>query len=65
MKYKVVEATLEYLKEIEFDFNFDGYEVGDTVNMLGQILNISQIGGGVVGASNKDSVVFVQEIISS
>jgi len=63
MKYKVIESTVDYLKNIEFEFDFSNNRVGDTVEVLGQKVVLSQLGNGVVGGSNPDSIIFVQEVI--
>ena len=62
MKYRIVEATTDYLKNIEFDFDFSKFKVGDEVNVLGNTITLSQLGGGVVGGSNTNFVLFAQEI---
>jgi len=62
MKYRVVESTVEFLKNIEFEFDFSPYKVGDSVNILGQQVTITQLGGGVVGASSETAVMFVQYV---
>lgn len=63
MKYKVIESTIEYFKSIELEFDFSDKIVGDVVNILGQVVTLSQVGNGVIGGSNPDFVIFLQEII--
>lgn len=62
MKYKVIESTVEYLKGIEFDFDQEVL-IGETINILGQVVSVTQAGGGVIAGASQDNVMVIQQVI--
>ena len=60
-KYKIVSSTNKTFLNIEMPFNFEDKNIGDTVNIFGEELIITQI-GTVYTCISKNSVMTLQEI---
>lgn len=60
--YKIVESSVPHFKNIELEQNFSSYNVGDQINVLGMLMNITQIGTEILGCSNQTDVLVFQKL---
>ena len=62
MKYKVIETNISYLNNVEAELDFSNKKTGDTFDIFGMNLNITQLGGSVVGLSSSDYIMVLQHV---
>jgi hypothetical protein len=58
--YKIIHSTIPHFLNIEMPFDFSNNKVGDLINILGQSMNITQLGEVVVGCANNDHIMVFQ-----
>lgn len=62
MKYKIIETTVGYLKDIEVPFDFSENVTGDTIEIFGLRMLITQAGSSVVGLSSSDHIIVMKKV---
>ena len=62
MKYKVIETNISYLNNVEAELDFSNKKTGETFDLFGMNLNITQLGGSVVGLSSSDYIMVLQYV---
>jgi len=65
IKYKIVHSTIDYLRNLELEYDFSKYIIGDNISMFGMDMRINQTGGGIIGLSNSKNILVFQEIINN
>jgi hypothetical protein len=60
--YKIVHSTIPHFLNIEMPFDFSTFKVGETINILGQSMYITQLSEVVVGCANNDHIMVFQNI---
>lgn len=60
--YKIIESSVTHFKNIEMEQDFSSYNVGDQINVLGMLMNITQIGTEILGCSNQTDVLVFQKL---
>ena len=62
MKYKIIETNISYLNNIEAELDFSNKKTGETFDIFGMNLNITQLSGSVVGLSSADYIMVLQHV---
>ncbi len=61
MNYKIIESTVPHFKGIEMPYDFSDFRVGDSINVLGLSMKITQHGTEIVGCSNTENILIFQK----
>lgn len=60
INYKIIDTTVSHFLGIEIPFDFTGYSIGDTVEVLGLSLKVQQT-GLVTTLASKDNIFVFQQ----
>lgn len=61
IKYKVIDSTIGYLRNIEAELSLEEYEIGDTVQLFNTELVVNQV-GKIFSGTSKDHAITLMEI---
>lgn len=61
IKYKVIDTTIDYLRNIEVEMSLDSYNIGDTVDLFNNKMTVTQV-GKIFSGSNSDHAMTLMEI---